>query len=56
MKATTIQLKHIRAKAVRMFFEEYVSQLEGGIREGDQFGFYKHLKGMGVKGRKTFYS
>ena len=26
------------------------------IREGDQFGFYKHLKGMDVEGKRTFDS
>ena len=36
-------------------FEEY-SQLEGRIREGDQFGFYNHLKGMDVEGKRTFNS
>ena len=36
-------------------FEEY-SQLEGRIREGDQLGFYKHLKGMNVEGKITFNS
>ena len=35
---------------------EYVGQLEGRIREGDQFGFYEHLKGMGVEGKMTFNS
>ena len=56
LKATTKQLKHKRAEAVQRFFEGYVSQLEGCIREGDQFGFYKHLKGMDVEGKRTFNS
>ena len=37
-------------------FEYYVSQLEGRIREGDQFGFYKHLKGMDVERNRAFNS
>ena len=56
MKATTKQLKRTRAEAVQRFFEDYVSQLEGRIREGDQFGFYKHLKGMDVERKRTFNS
>ena len=30
--------------------------LEGRVREGDQFGFYKHLKGMDVEGKRTSHS
>ena len=39
LKATTKQLKRTRAEAVQRFFEDYVSQLEGRIREGAQLGF-----------------
>ena len=56
LKATIKQLKHTRAEAVQRFFEDYVSQLEGRIREGDHFGFYKHLKKMDVEGKRTFNS
>ena len=56
LKATTNQLKRTRAAAVQRFFECYVSRLEGRIREGDQFGFYKHLKGMDVEEKRTFNS
>ena len=56
LKATTKQLKRTRAEAVQRFFEDYVRQLEGCIREGDQFGFYKHVNGMDVKERKTINS
>ena len=56
LKATTKQLKRTRAEAVQRFLEDYVSQLEGRMREGDQFGFYKHLKGMDVEGKRTFNS
>ena len=38
LKATTKQLKRTRAEAVQRLFEDYVSQLEGRIREGGQFG------------------
>ena len=54
LKATTKQLKRTRAEAVQRFFEDYVSQLEGRIREGDQFGLYKHLQGMDVEEKRTF--
>ena len=37
-------------------FEDYVSRLVGRIREGDPFGFYKHLKGMDVEGKRTLNS
>ena len=56
MKTATKQLKRARADGVERFFEEYVSQLEGRIRESDQFGFYNHLKGMDVERRRTFNS
>ena len=56
MKTATKQLKRTRAKGVQRFFEEFVSQLEGRIGEGDQFGFYKHLKEMDVEGKRTFNS
>ena len=55
MKAATKQLKCARAD-VQRFFGEYVSQLEGRIREGDQIGFYKHLKGMDMEGKRAFNS
>ena len=57
LKATSKQLKRTWADAVQRFFEDYVIQLEGRIREGDQFGFYKHLKkGMDVEGKRVFNS
>ena len=56
LKATTKQLKRTRAETVQSFFEDNVSQLEGRIREGDQFEFYKHLKAMDVEGIRTFNS
>ena len=39
-----------------MYFKEYISQLEGNIRQGDQFSFYKHLKGTDVEGKRIFNS
>ena len=56
LKATTKQLKRTRAEAGQRFFEDYVSQPERRIREGGQFGFYRHLKGMDVEWKRTFNS
>ena len=55
LKATSKQPKRTRAEAVQRFFEDYVSQLEG-YPEGDQFGFYKHLKGLDVERKRVFNS
>ena len=41
---------------MQRFFEDRVSQPEGRIREGDQVGFNKHLKRMGMAGKETFIS
>ena len=35
----------MKFEAVQRFFEEFVSQLEVCITDGNQAGFYKHLKG-----------
>ena len=56
LKTAMKQVKRAWAEYVRRFFEEYVSQLEGRIGEGDQFGFSKHLKGIDVEGKRTFSS
>ena len=56
LKATTKQLKRTRAEAVQRFFQEYVTQYEGRIREGYQCGFYKHLKWMDVEGKRAYNS
>ena len=56
LKTAMKQVKRAWAEYVRRFFEEYVSQLEGRIGEGDQFGFSKHLKGIDVEGKRTFNS
>ena len=48
------RLKRARIEAVQRFFEEFVSQLEVRIKDGDQAGFYKHLKGMEGRDRAAF--
>ena len=55
-KVATKQLKRARTDGVQAFFEEDVRQLERRIQEGDQFGFYKRLKGRDVQGNRTFIS
>ena len=56
LRATIKQFERTRAEAVQKFVEDYVSQHGDGIQEGDLFGFYKHLKGMHVEGKRTFNS
>ena len=56
LKAAAKQLDRLRAGAVDSFFEGFVSQLEKKSREGDQAGFYKHMKGLDVEGKRAFTS
>ena len=51
LEAAGKRLKRVRFETVQRFFEEFVSQLEVRIKDGDQGGFYKHLKGMDLEGR-----
>ena len=53
LKAADKCLKHVKIKAVQRFFEEFVSQLEIHITAGDLPGFYKHLKGIDLEGRRS---
>lgn len=46
----------VRAEVVQGLFEEYVQNLEAYIRKGDQAGFYKHLTGIPVEGKRTYSS
>ena len=43
----------MRFEAAQRFFEEFVSQLEVRIKDGDQTSFYKHLNGMDLEGRRS---
>ena len=54
MSIRSNQLRRTWAEAVRRFFEGYLGHLEGRIREGDQFDFYKNLKGVDVELNGTF--
>ena len=48
-----IELKRARTAGVQTFFDEHVSQLERRSQEGDQCGFYPHLKEMDVEWDNT---
>ena len=45
-------LLKIRKAAVLSFFWDFVRKLETHAREGDQTGFYKHLKTMNLEGKR----
>ena len=51
LKMTNNELRRVRTHAVERFFETYVSRLEEHIADGDQRGFYRHLKGIDVEGK-----
>ena len=45
-------LRKVRKAAVLSFFWDFVRKLETRGREGDQPGFYKHLKTMNLEGKR----
>ena len=45
-------LRKVRKAAVLSLFLDFVRKLETRTREGDQAGFYKHLKTMNLEGRR----
>ena len=44
--------RKVRKAAVLSFFWDFVRKLETRTREGDQAGFYKHLKTMNLEGKR----
>ncbi|CAB1117001.1 unnamed protein product [Ectocarpus sp. CCAP 1310/34] len=56
LKAARKKRSIARWKALETFFEGYVRQLEKKSREGDQAGFYRHLKMIDVEGKRSFTS
>ena len=46
-------LRKVRKAAVLIFFWDYVHKLETHTREGDQVGFYKHLKTMNLEAKRA---
>ena len=45
-------LRKVRKAAVLTLFWDFVRKLETRTREGDQAGFYKHLKVMNLEGKR----
>ena len=45
-------LRKVRKAAVLSFFWDFVRKLKTRTREGDQAGFYKHLKTMNLEGKR----
>ena len=46
------KLRKVRKAAVLSFFWDFVPKFEIRTREGDQAGFYKHLKTMHLEGKR----
>ena len=46
------KLRKVRKAAVLSFFWDFVRKLETRTREGNQAGFYKHLKTMNLEGKR----
>ena len=49
VKMAEKKLRKVRKTAVLSFFWDFVRKLETRPREGDQAGFYKHLKMMNIE-------
>ena len=49
---TEKNLRKVRKAAVLSLFWDFVCKLETRSREGDQAGFYKHLKTMNLEGKR----
>ena len=47
------KLRKVRKAAVLIFFWDFVHKLKTLTREGDQAGFYKHLKTINLKGKRN---
>ena len=52
VKMTGKNLRKVRKAAVLSFFWDFVRKLETRTREGDQTGFYKHLKTMKLEEKR----
>ena len=52
VKMARKNLRKVRKAAVLSFFWDFVRKLETRTREGDQAGFYEHLKTMNQKGKR----
>ena len=52
VRMTGKNLRKVRKAAVLSFVWDFVCKLETRTREGDQAGFYKHLKTMHLEGKR----
>ena len=52
VEMTGKNLRKMRKAAVLSFFWDFVRKLDTRTREGDQSGFYKHLKTMNLEGKR----
>ena len=52
MKLAGTNLEKVRKAAVLSFFWAHVRKIEAYVREGNQAGFYKHLKTMNLEGKR----
>ena len=52
VKMAGTNLRKVRKAAVLSFFQDFVRKLGTRAREGDQAGFYKHLKTMNLEGKR----
>ena len=53
LKSAEKCLKRVRIEAGQRCSERFVSQLEARIKDGDQSGFYEHLRETNFKGKKS---
>ena len=52
VKMAEKNLRKVRKAAVLSFFWDFVRKLKTRTREGDQAGFYKHLKTTNLEGKR----
>ena len=53
LKAAQKRLKRVRCEAIQRSSRNSLSQLEVCIKDGNQAGFYKQLKGMDLEGSRS---
>ena len=51
VKMASKNIRKVHKAAVLSFFRALVRKLETRVREGDQAGFYKHLKTSNLEGK-----
>ena len=53
VKMVEKNLRKVHKAAVLSFFWDFVRKVEPDAREGDQAGFYEHLKTMKLEGKRV---